>query len=109
MVRRSSFESKVVTAFGTAALVVIAMALSTWEVANDAAKAAQMVTHAHQLLNNIDRVRGYSLQSELTTQNFRLTGNAEHIAERNAAMDERELSLEKIRQLTIDNPDQQRR
>ena len=47
MVRRSSFESKVVTAFGAAALVVIAMALSTWEVASDAAKAAQMVTHAH--------------------------------------------------------------
>lgn len=109
MVRRSSFESKVATAFGAAALVVIAMALSTWEVASDAAKAAQMVTHAHQLLNNIDRARGYSLQSELTTQNFRLTGNAEHIAERNAAMAARELALEKIRQLTIDNPDQQRR
>lgn len=109
MVRRSSFESKVVTAFGAAALVVIAMALSTWEVASDAAKAAQLVTHAHQLLNNIDRVRGYSFQSELTSQNFRLTGNAEHIAERNAAMAERELALEKIRQLTIDNPDQQRR
>ncbi|WP_304351538.1 EAL domain-containing protein [Comamonas testosteroni] len=107
MMRWSSFESKVVVAFGAATMVVSGLALSTWEVADDATQAAQMVARTQQLLNNLARIRGYSLQAELATQNFRLTGSTDHLEERDAAIAGRELSLENVQQLTIANPDQQ--
>lgn len=106
---RSSFESKVVIAFMAAMLVVIALAVTTWKVADDAALAAEMVTHSHEVLHNLARARGYTLQIELTTQSFRLTGDTAHIAERNEAVATREGILESIRQLTVDNSAQQRR
>ena len=105
----SSFESKVVTAFGSTTLVVAALAISTWKVADDAAQAAQMMARTHRVLNHLARARGYSLQAELTTQNYRLTGNADHLLERNEAMASREVSLEQVRNLTADNPEQQSR
>ncbi|KAB2905987.1 MAG: EAL domain-containing protein [Burkholderiaceae bacterium] len=105
----SSFESKVVIAFGATTLVVAALAISTWKVADDAAQAAQMMARTHRVLNNLARARGYSLQAELTTQNHRLTGNVDHLIERNEAMASREVSLEQIRNLTADSPEQQSR
>lgn len=109
MMRWSSFESKVVAAFGAATLVVSGLALSTWEVADDATQAAQMVARTQQLLGNLARIRGYSLQAELATQNFRLTGGADYLEERDAAVAGRELSLENVQQLTLTSPQQQRR
>lgn len=106
---RSSFESKVAVAFVAAALVVIALAAATWKIADDAAKAAGMVARSHEVLNDLARTRGYTLQIELTTQSFRLSGDAAHLAERDDAMAAREGSLESIRQLTVDSAAQQQR
>ncbi|EPD43249.1 MULTISPECIES: EAL domain-containing protein [Delftia] len=103
----SSFESKVVTAFGVTTLVVVVLAISTWKVADDATQTAQMMAHSQRVLNNLVRTRAYSLQAELATQNFRLTGHADHLRERNEAMASREGALERVRELTADSPKQQ--
>lgn len=105
----SSFKSKVAIAFGAATLVVAALAVSTWKIADDAAHAAKMVAQTYEVLNELARTRGYSLQVELATQNFRLTGNADHLVERDQAIAARELSLGNIGQSTADSPAQQRR
>jgi len=109
MTLQPRFETKVLVAFIAAMLVVIALATMTWKVADDAASAAQTVEHTHAVLNNLARTRGYTLQIELTTQSFRLTGDPANLVERNAAIAERENTLEHIRQLTVDNARQQQR
>lgn len=109
MTLQRRFETKVLVAFIAAMLVVIALATMTWKVADDAASAAQTVEHTRAVLNNLARTRGYTLQIELTTQNFRLTGDPANLVERNAAIAERESTLEHIRQLTVDNARQQQR
>ena len=107
--RWSSFESKVAIAFGAAVLVVAALVAATWRVANDASQTALMLAHTHEVLNNLARTRGYTLQIELATQNFRLSGDPAHIAERDDTIAQRERTLERIQLLTASNPDQHQR
>jgi len=105
----SSFESKVLSAFSVAVLVVAALAVSAWRVADDAGQAANMVARSHEILHSLVRTRGYTLQIELTTQGYRLTGDASHLTERDEAMAAREGTLQSIKQLTQDSPAQQQR
>lgn len=106
---RSSFESKLLAALSTAVLVVIALSLTIWKVADDASRSVQWVTHTHELLKQLALTRGYSLQIELTTQSFRLYGDVANLAERDDAIAARENALGQIRGLTTDNPRQRQR
>lgn len=109
MTLRLSFESRLLTAISAAVLVVVVLSLTIWKVADNANLSAQEIAHTHELLHHLARTRGYSLQIELTTQGFRLTGDAALLAERDEAIASRENSLQLIRQLTADNPLQRQR
>lgn len=106
---RSSFESKVLTAFIAAALVVAGVTVMGWKLADDAEEATGWVAHTHQVLGNVAHIRANTLQIELSTQTFRITGDPAHITERDAAAEAREAMLSQLRQLTADNPLQQER
>ncbi|MHB1186648.1 EAL domain-containing protein [Thiobacillus sp.] len=106
---RSRFEAQVLAAFGAAVLVVAVLAVATWKVSQDADEAARWVAHTHEMLNNLARARGDTLQIELSTQNYRLTGDPARLAERDAAIAARETALHRIRELTADNARQQER
>ena len=109
MKRRSGFEMKVLGAFAAAMLVVCVLAATTWKVASDANAAALWVEHTHEVLNSLSRARGDTLQIELVTQSYRITGDAAQLAERNMAMASREAVLRRIQQLTEKNVVQQER
>lgn len=103
----SSFKSKVLGAFSAALVVVALLTGIVWQMANASAQAAGWIAHTHEVLNALERVRSASVQIELSTQNFRITGNPARLAERNATVAERELVITRVRQLTLDNPSQQ--
>ena len=106
---RSNFESKILFAFGAAVVVVALLSNLTWTVADEANHAGERVSHTHEILNNLARVRGDTLQIELATQSFRLSGNSALLIERDAAITQRETTLQRIRLLTANNPLQQQR
>lgn len=106
---RLSFESRLLVLISAAALVVVALSLTIWKVADNASRSAQWVSHTHELLHLLARTRGYSLQIEITTQGFRLTGDASLLAERDEAIAAREASLALMRNLVADNPLQMQR
>ncbi|WP_342618138.1 EAL domain-containing protein [Rhodoferax sp. GW822-FHT02A01] len=103
MTLSNRFETKVVTAFGTAMVVVAVLAASTWKVADDATVAARLVTHTHEIINDLTNIRAFTLQAELTTQSFRLTGDPQSLVERDEASAARERALERVRQSIGDN------
>lgn len=105
----SSFEAKVRAAFIAALLVVAALTAAMWKMATDAAEAAHWVSHTHAVLNILARARGDTLQIELSTQSFRISGEAQQLRERDAAMASREVALTRLRLLTAENPVQQQR
>jgi len=106
---RSSFESKVLAAFIAAAAVVAGVTAMGWKLADDAEEATRWVAHTHQVLGNVAHIRANTLQIELSTQTFRITGDTAHLTERDAAAEAREAMLSQLRQLTADNPLQQER
>lgn len=109
MLLRSSFESKVLAAFIAAALVVAGVTFTGSKLADDAEEANGWVAHSHQVLGNVAHIRANTLQIELSTQSFRISGDPAHLAERDVAAEAREAMLSQLRQLTADNPLQQER
>lgn len=104
-----SIENKVLAAFAAAVLVVAGLAATTWKVAQDAADAAQLVAHTHEVLDHLAYTRINTLQIEFSTQSYRISGDPERLAERDAAVAEREVLLGRVQQLTADNARQQAR
>ena len=104
---RFGFEFRLLAAF-TAAMLVIAILMATiWKQADDAARAEEWVEHTHQVLIRLARIRSQTVQIELSTQAFRLTGNRDRLDERDVTIAERETMMQELRTLTADNPVQQ--
>ena len=109
MTYRGWLKNRVLLGFVASMVVIAGLTAGTWIINRNAAEAARWVAHTHALLNSLARTEADALKIELTTQNFRLTGNTALLAERDANIASRELLLERIRQLSADNPRQQER
>ena len=106
---RTSFQSKVLTAFTLALVVVGVLLMATWKLAQDAVEASGWVEHTHMVLVDLAQVKADTLQIELSTQNYRLSGNTAFLTERDATVAAREIALDNILRLIADNPRQQER
>ena len=106
MKARIAFETRVLAGFSAAVIVVAGLSLTTWIVTRNAAEATRWVVHTHDVLNSLARIKSDSLSVELTTQNFRLTGDVALLDERNAIIASREILMERVRQLTANNASQ---
>lgn len=106
---RPRFENQVLAAFAAAVLVVAVLIAATSELARDAVDATRWVEHTYEVINDLDHIKADSLQIELSVQNYRLTGDPARIAERDAAIAAREITLRRIRELVADDARQQER
>jgi len=106
---RLDFEAKVLAAFTAAVLVVATLATITWKVAEDALDAAMGVARTLEALDGLGDTKLETVQIEMSTQNYRLTGDAAHLAERDRAISARESALRRIGELARNKPHQQER
>ena len=104
---RIGFDANVLAAFTAAGLVVAILAGITWKVANDATDAANRVAHTQSVINKLTSTRADTVQIELSTQTYRITGDPARLAERDATIASREILLSQIHQQTADNARQQ--
>ncbi len=103
----SKFETRLKAVFGVALVVFVALAVSAWLAARQAAEAMFWVNHTHDVLEEIAASKVGILLAELNGQRYRLTGDAAALAARDAAIAAREPSLRRLQALTADNPRQQ--
>jgi diguanylate cyclase (GGDEF)-like protein/PAS domain S-box-containing protein len=89
--------------------VVAGLGAVTWKLARDTVQVTDMVARTYQVLNNLTQANGDAFQIELSTQNYRLHGDARRLAERDVAIAGREATLAEIKRLTADNIRQQQR
>jgi hypothetical protein len=73
---RLDFEAKVLAAFAAATLVVATFATITWKVAEGALEAAIRVARTLEVLDGLADTKVETVQIELSTQNYRITGDA---------------------------------
>ncbi len=107
MTQPSGFETKVLLAFAANALAVAALTGMTWKLANDASEAGRWVSHTQGTLNQVAQMRLNTLEVEMSTQSFRVTGDPARLVERDAAIAQRETVLSRFKAQTADNTLQQ--
>jgi diguanylate cyclase (GGDEF)-like protein/PAS domain S-box-containing protein len=87
--------------------VVAALSVTSWNVADNATVAATQVSQTQEVLAALALARVETVQTELSTQNYRITGDPARLVERDAAIAAREIQLRRLKALTADNPQQQ--
>lgn len=102
-------ESKVFGAFAASAVVAVLLAAITWQQAALSTQANVLVIHTHEVINALERTNALTIQAELSTQNFRLTGDESKLQDRDKTVASREQLLSLIKKLTADNPAQAQR
>ncbi|MDD0838717.1 EAL domain-containing protein [Curvibacter sp. HBC61] len=106
MRHRSGFETQVLAAFAAAMAVVLLLLGATWVLGEQASEATRWVEQTQNVLLRLGGVRAESLQVEISTQNFRLQGEPQHLIERNDAIARRAAQLQALHGLLSDNPAQ---
>lgn len=109
MQSKNTFGNTLLSAFAIACFVVFVLITIVWQLSRDADRAMEWVQHTYQVLNHIVQARSDTIEIELNTQSFRITGDEKRIEERDKLILAREQSLKLIKQSTIDNPNQQLR
>lgn len=104
-----AFHEKLLSAFGVAYFVVLALVAAALHLSKNAAEAMVWVQHTYEVLNSVVQARSDTVQIELSTQSYRITGDEERIAERDRVSLSREKSLQHIKEATRDNRSQQLR
>lgn len=102
-----SFRARLSAAFCVAAAVVVVLCVASWRVADGAANAASHVSHTQEVQAALALARVETVQIELSTQNYRITGDPARLVERDAAIAAREGLLLRLKTLTAGNPAQQ--
>lgn len=96
-------------AFAAAGLVVAVLAAATWKTSQEMAHATRSVAHGNEVLQQLARTRTDSVEIELSTRQYLVSGDAARLVDRDAAISAREASLRQIKELTADNAQQQER
>ena len=106
---RSRFDQTVRWVFAAALATTLTLCAALYKLSVDADEAAGLVTLTHQLLAKVSLVRNSTLQTELDTQNFRLTGLPSYRRSRDAQLVRREAALAGIQRLVQDDATQLQR
>ncbi|MEX8495200.1 EAL domain-containing protein [Sphaerotilus sp.] len=104
---RLGFHTRLLGAFWAAMGVVAALSVMSWRVADSATTAASQVSQTQEVLAALALARVETVQAELSTQSYRITGDPARIVERNTAIAAREVQLQRLQALTAGNPRQQ--
>ncbi|MBH9578534.1 EAL domain-containing protein [Inhella proteolytica] len=89
-------------AFLAAAAIVLGLTFSTWERASDGSRSALQMARAQEVLTALAHARTATLQIELSTQNYRISGDPTHLRARDAAIADREQRLARLQALTAE-------
>lgn len=100
---QSRFNRTVRRVFAAALATTLILCAALYKLSGDADEAVALVTQTHQLLAKVSLVRNSTLQSELDTQNFRLTGQQVYRRSRDLQMVRREAALAGIQRLVEDD------
>jgi PAS domain S-box-containing protein len=100
---------KVQLAFGCAALLMVIVGAISYRGVAVARESDQWVRHTHEVLESLERLLSAMQSLESSDRGFVLTGNDSYLESYRAAILRSRLEETVTRNLTLDNPEQQRR
>ena len=103
-----TFKNKVIAGFGTALAILILVGVLSYRSMVQGDEDRQWVTHTHLVKEKLDAVLTNMLDVETGARGYILTGEASYLEPYNDAMDHVGQNVKDVRELTFDNPVQQR-
>ena len=94
-------------AFATAALLVVALLATAWQVLRDADSTARWVVHTYDVLDNIHRVREATFRIESIVRGHTISGDKQSLLEIDEVAGARAAAMDRLTEATKDNPSQQ--
>jgi PAS domain S-box-containing protein len=104
-----ALERKILLGFGSALLLLLAAGASAWINARRADRIFLSVDRTHQVINRLEHVLTDVLTMQASTRGFVLSGNADQLRTIPVSAAHLGETLRELRELTADNPAQQRR
>jgi signal transduction histidine kinase len=102
------FKNKVTAGFGIALAILILVGVLSYRSMLHSDEDRQWVTHTHQVLEKLDAVLTNMLDIETGARGYVLTGDASYLEPYNNALEQVRQNVKNVRELTADNPVQQR-
>jgi methyl-accepting chemotaxis protein len=104
-----TFGQRLLMGFSAAGLVLLIVAVVGYTNAQKLAESARWTSHTQEILREITQLQSSVQQLESSVRGFALTGDEEYLEPYNGSASQLEKSYASVRQLTSDNPQQQRR
>lgn len=106
MGKRLSFETKLLTAITSTILIVTSLAATTWLALKEERNQARGVEHTQEVLDSISQIKVNLLLPESIVLGYVISGVEEGLARLPAIKSARETALQRLKDLTADNPGQ---
>ena len=103
-----AFKSKIIAGFGTALAMLILVGVLSYRSMVRSEEDRLWVTHTHLVLERLDAVLTNMLDMETGARGYVLTGEGSYLDPYNDAIDRVRQNVKDVRELTVDNPVQQR-
>jgi signal transduction histidine kinase len=104
----SSLERKAVAGFAVALVSVLGLCLLQYRTERRLTQNSQWVSHSHDVLRELALTRTSLNRADASAQSMVITGDASYVDEYDRAIDGFSRHLRNLRELTVDNPTQQR-
>src|SRR5690349_14858032 len=101
------FKTKIILGFGAALLVLMCVAIFSYQslIIDETDRA--WVTHTYQVMEKLDSVLADLTTAETGERGFIITGEAQYLEEHAKGASQIEQDFRELRSLTADNPEQQ--
>jgi signal transduction histidine kinase len=103
-----TFKNKVIAGFGTALAILLFVAFLSYRSVVQSNDDRLWVTHTHQVLETFDAVLANVLDVESGVRGYILTGDESYLAAYTTGLGQVGQDVKKLRELTADNPVQQK-
>jgi CHASE3 domain sensor protein/ABC-type transporter Mla subunit MlaD len=104
-----TFGRRLATGFSLAGLILLIVAAVSYKTTEDLIRNQVMVSHTHQVRTNLALILSDITDAEAGQRGFILTGIDSYLEPYVAAVTSIEATMARVKQLTVDNPNQQRR
>ena len=104
-----SLKHTIFAGFGLAIVVLAALSLISYQSSSDTLESARWVAHTRQVLERLDALVADVGNAEAAYEEFVVSGNSRSLSALDSAFQQTPVLIREIRDLTGDNPEQQRR
>jgi CheY-like chemotaxis protein/CHASE3 domain sensor protein/putative methionine-R-sulfoxide reductase with GAF domain len=104
---KMSLSRRILLGFAVCTFILVAVAIFSFRNSERFVRASQMVAHTHEVMYEFDLILASTLDAESAARGYIITGDRDHLQNHRSATLSAAQHLDKVAELTRDNPVQQ--